>query len=124
LSFDKALIIKNFAKNYVFGKHSLKQLSEKYQISVNNIQRHFSQLRSVGIIYAEKWVVILMDTTSWGRNFGVVVFKDTGTGRILWQKFIFRKETLVDYTQGVDWLVFHGFQIDGIDEYFKASFFC
>jgi hypothetical protein len=55
-----------------------------------------------------------MDTTYWGRNFGVVVLKDSRTGRILWRKFIFRKETLADYAEGVDWLASHGFQIDGI----------
>jgi hypothetical protein len=55
-----------------------------------------------------------MDTTYWGRNFGVVVLKDSRTGRILWRKFIFRKETVADYAEGVDWLVSHGFQIDGI----------
>jgi hypothetical protein len=131
------------------GKQTLKQLSQTYQISVSTIQRHFSKLRSVSVISSEKQVVVLMDTTYWGRNFGVVVFKDSRTGRILWRKFIFRKETIADYAEGVDWLAAQGFQIDGIvcdglrgmfqkiakynglskshrmvfiDEYFKASF--
>jgi len=42
-----------------------------------------------------------MDTTYWGRNFGVVIMKDSRTGKILWRKFIFRKETLADYKEGV-----------------------
>lgn len=55
-----------------------------------------------------------MDTTYWGRNFGVVVLKDENTKRILWHKFIKKKETLSDYQEGIQWLEDNGFQIDGI----------
>lgn len=54
-----------------------------------------------------------MDTVYWGRNFGVVVFKDWRTKRILWRKFV-RYETLSDYKEGVDWLESHDFKIEGI----------
>lgn len=54
-----------------------------------------------------------MDTTYWGRNFGVVTFKDWRTKRILWRKFV-RNETVADYKEGVDWLEENGFQIDGV----------
>jgi len=54
-----------------------------------------------------------MDTTYWGRNFGVVVLKDWYTKRVLWRKFV-RYETLADYKEGVDWLEGHGFKIEGI----------
>ena len=52
--------------------------------------------------------------TYWGRNFGVVVMKDFRTKKILWRKFIVRKETLSDYKEGVDWLLENGFKIEGI----------
>lgn len=54
-----------------------------------------------------------MDTTYWGRNFGVVVFKDWHTKRILWRKFV-RYETLAHYKEGIDWLEEHGFHIEGV----------
>jgi hypothetical protein len=54
-----------------------------------------------------------MDTTYWGRNFGVVVIKDWRTKRILWRKFV-RHETLSDYKEGIDWLESHKFKIEGI----------
>ena len=82
--------------DYVFGKQTLKQLSQKYKISVSTVQRYLSSVQSTRIISSNKRVVILMDTTYWGRKFGVVVMKDSLTGKILWRKFI--------------------------DEYFKASF--
>ena len=55
----------------------------------------------------------MMDTTYWGRNFGVVVFKDWRTGRVLWRKFV-RHETLADYQEGVEWLESNKFKIEGV----------
>jgi hypothetical protein len=55
----------------------------------------------------------MIDTTYWGRNFGVVVFKDCRTKHILWRKFV-RHETLADYKEGIDWLESQNFKIDGI----------
>ena len=40
--------------------------------------------------------------------------KDSRSGKILWRKFIFRKETLSDYCEGVAWLHENGFKIEGI----------
>jgi len=100
--------------DYVFGKQTLKQLSQKYKISVSTVQRNLSLVRSTRMISSSKRVIILMDTTCWGRKFGVVVMKDSRTGKILWRKFIFRKETLSDYCEGVDWLLANNFKIEGI----------
>lgn len=55
-----------------------------------------------------------MDTTYWGWKFGVVVLKDSRTGKILWRKFIKKKETLSDYKEGIEWLEKHDFKIEGI----------
>ena len=55
----------------------------------------------------------MIDTTYWGRNFGVVVFKDWRTKRVLWRKFV-RYETLADYQEGFDWLESHNFKIEGV----------
>ena len=49
-----------------------------------------------------------MDTTYWGRSFGVVVFKDAVRKKILWRKFV-RHETLSDYKEGVEWPDANGF---------------
>lgn len=54
-----------------------------------------------------------MDTTYWGRGFGVIVFKDWRTRRILWRKFV-RYETVAHYKEGIDWLEENGFQIAGV----------
>ena len=87
-------------------------MSEKYRLSVSSIQRRLRVARSTRVISADKRVVVLMDTTYWGRNFGVVVFKDAIGKKILWRKFV-RYETLADYQEGVNWLEEHGFDIVG-----------
>jgi len=56
----------------------------------------------------------MLDTTYWGRGFGVVVIKDYKSGRVLWHKFINHKERLADYKEGVCQLVAGGCVIKGI----------
>lgn len=55
-----------------------------------------------------------MDATYWGKNFGVVVMKESRAVKMLWRKFIDREESLSDYKEGVDRLILHKFKIDGI----------
>jgi hypothetical protein len=112
--FRKVIDNQSLYKEYIFGKQTLKQLSDKYQISIRTVQRRLSSVGSTRIISSGKQVVVLMDATYWGRNFGVVVMKDARTKKILWRKFIYRKESLSDYREGVDWLLAHSFQIEGI----------
>ena len=50
---------------------------------------------------APKSIVALMDTTYWGRKFGVVTIKDHLSGHVLWRKFIDRKERIEDYVEGI-----------------------
>lgn len=99
--------------DYIFGKQTLKQLSLRYGISVSTVRRRLDSIRSTRIISSFKSVVVLMDTTYWGRNFGVVVFKDARSKRILWRKFV-RYETVSDYMEGISWLLEYGFIIEGV----------
>lgn len=72
------------------------------------------KVRSTRIISSKKVVVILVDATYWGHNFGVLAFKDSRTCRVIWRKFIFKKETISDYKEGLDWLEYNGFKIEGV----------
>jgi hypothetical protein len=100
-------------RDYIFGKQTVFQLSERYNISPSTVRRKLDNIRVPRVISSSKSIVLLMDTTYWGRNFGVVVFKDQRTKRVLWRKFV-RYETLADYQDGIDWLESHGFKIEGI----------
>lgn len=53
-----------------------------------------------------------MDTTYWGRRFGLMVIRDAVRGRVLWRKYV-THETIADYMEGVNWLKSKGFKIYG-----------
>ena len=55
-----------------------------------------------------------MDATYWGRNFGVLLIVDAYRKRLLWRKFLDKKETIADYLEGIEWLREHKFKILGI----------
>lgn len=54
-----------------------------------------------------------MDTTYWGRNFGLMAIMDVLRGTVLRHKYV-RHETIAQYMEGVDWLKSKGFRIYGI----------
>ena len=111
--FRRSIDTSTLWQEYIFGKQTISQLSEKYKVSDSTIRRNLSKQHSVRIISSRKQVVVLMDTVYCGRNFGVVVFKDWLSKRILWLKFV-RYETLFDYIEGVEWLEDHGFKIEAL----------
>lgn len=69
-------------------------------------------MRYVQKISKYKDVTIQMDTTYWGRNFGLMVIKDALRNKILWRKYV-RYEIIKDYLEGVEWLKSQGFRIYG-----------
>ena len=70
-------------------------------------------MRYVQKISKNKDVTIQLDTTYWGRNFGLMVIKDALRNKILWRKYV-RYETIKDYLKGVEWLKSQGFKIYGV----------
>ena len=54
-----------------------------------------------------------MDTTYWGRDFGVMLFKDALTGEYLLWYFV-KTETIAMYVKGVNTLLAMGYEIVGI----------
>jgi hypothetical protein len=64
-------------EEYTTGKQTYKQLSEKYKCSTKTIQRRIDSHRLQKTTKIPREVIVLMDTTYWGRNFGVMLFKDS-----------------------------------------------
>jgi len=98
---------------YIEGKQTLSQLAEKYGVSSKTISRDLEGMRYVGKISMHKEVVIQMDTTYWGRDFGLMVIKDALRKKILWRKYV-THETISGYMEGVRWLEENGFRIHGV----------
>lgn len=59
-------------------------------------------------------VVVQMDTTYWGRNFGLIFFMDAATHHILHHFFIRGKERIEDYQQGLAYLEHLGWEVEGV----------
>ena len=99
--------------DYTKGKQTYKQLAKKYKCSKRTIQRKID-LHKVSIPKKEpRKVVILMDTTYWGRNFGVMLFKDSYTKENL-LKYYVKSETNALYIQGIKELKSKGFDVVAI----------
>ena len=81
------------------------QLANKYGVSEKTIRRDLEEIRYIRKAFRYKDVTIQMDTTYWGRGFGLMVIRDAVRGKVLWHKY-------------VHWLKDNGFRIYGavIDE--------
>lgn len=106
---DKSKVI----TDYVEGKQTKDQLALRYGVSVRTISRDLLGMRYVQKIASMKDVTIQMDTTYWGRDFGLMVIKDALRNRILWRKYV-THETISDYMEGISFLRSHGFRIYGV----------
>jgi len=100
--------------SYVWGKQTKEELSIHYGVSASTIKRKLGLFQSIPfLVKFPKQGVLLMDATYWGRNWGVLVIMDASSGLILWKKYI-KKERLMDYRQGVDFIELQGYKVMGI----------
>jgi hypothetical protein len=88
-------------------------LSKKYNCSTKTIQRKIDSY-AIGIEpKLPREVVVLMDTTYWGNNFGVMLFKDALTKENL-LKYYVKFETNALYKKGIQELKNKGFVVIAI----------
>ena len=66
-------------KEYLQGKQTYVQLAEKYACSAKTIKRKLDNYSVKIQAKTARKVIVLMDTTYWGRTFGVMLFKDNIT---------------------------------------------
>lgn len=100
-------------KEYTEGKQTYLQLSKKYNCSIKTIQRKLDKVAVSPIEKRARKIIVLMDTTYWGRDFGVMLFKDSVTKENL-LKFYVKYETNAKYIEGIELLKQQGFVIEGI----------
>ena len=75
-------------EDYVKGKQTYLQLSTKHNCSIKTIQRRIDQHQVTFDSPKCRSVIILMDTTYWGRHFGVMLFKDNITKENLLKYYV------------------------------------
>lgn len=98
---------------YRLGKQTYAQLATKYNCSKRTIQRKIDIYQISIPEKVPRKVIVLMDTTYWGNNFGVMLFKDSITKENL-LKYYVKSETNALYKQGIEQLKSQGFIIMGI----------
>ena len=98
---------------YSSGKQTYSQLSERFGCSTKTIQRWLD--KSVIIKHDEfsSVAVVVMDTTYFGRSFGVMVFKNSLDGVVLYKQYV-RYETNALYLSGISEIVRRGISVQGI----------
>jgi hypothetical protein len=88
----------------------LAQLADKYGCSIRTIQRRLDAFTIEVKGPDARKIVLLIDTSYWGRRFGVMLFKDALTGQNLYWNFV-RHETNQLYLDGYLFLKQKGFEI-------------
>ncbi len=98
---------------YTQGKQTYSQLAKKYSCSTKTIQRKIDSAKVQYQTTFSSVANVLMDTTYFGRKFGVMVFKDSITGQILYKQYV-QQETNKLYLSGIEEITRRGIKIQSI----------
>jgi transposase-like protein len=107
------LDVQQLWEEYTKGKQTYLQLATKYRCSVKTIQRKIDKANTTKKSDFPAVANVLMDTTYFGRQFGVMVFKDNITGQILYKQYL-KQETNKLYLQGIEEIARRGIKIQSI----------
>ncbi len=105
--------IEQIWNDYIYGKQTYKQLAQKYNCSPKTIQRKLKSYQVKTTKNTPKNIVLIIDTTYFKRDFGVMLFKDVYTGKNL-LKYYVKNETNYLYLKGIKELTLQGFCIKGV----------
>ena len=101
-------------QRYSEGKQSAAQLAAQYGCSIKTIHRHLSKAATQGeCVLPQAPVNLIMDTTYFGRKWGVMVLYDACSKRALMVVAV-ERETNALYTQAVAALQEKGIEIQSI----------
>lgn len=106
---DPGLIWEDYHK----GKQTYTQLAEKYGCSERTIQRRLDKVEPSYNKTFPSETIVVMDTTFFGRGFGVMVFKDSQSRTILYKKYV-KSETNSDYVAGIEEIFRRGIRVEAI----------
>lgn len=89
------------------------QLAQKYNCSAKTIQRKLDSVKLEPRTIFSSIANVLMDTTYFGRKFGVMVFKDSITGIVLFKQYV-KQESNLGYLKGIEVIAERGILIQSI----------
>ncbi|MEG2761311.1 MAG: transposase [Mucinivorans sp.] len=100
-------------REWTLHKQTYAQLAEKYNCSIRTIQRKIDTYKIPSAPKPPRSIILLMDTTYWGRGVGIMLFKDALSGNNL-LKYRVVYETNAKYIEGVNELIRRGYHIKAI----------
>ena len=99
---------------YVFGKQTLRELSEQSGMSKLSIKNNFQSIKLSTKSHNPRPIYLIADSTFFGtkdtEQWGVTVLRDALKKENLWWKFI-NKEKLCDYREGYTFLTGRGYEV-------------
>jgi hypothetical protein len=98
---------------YSTGKQTYVQLAERFDCSPKTIQRWLDRVFIIKRKAFSGVAVVIMDTTYFGRTFGVMVFKNSLDGIVLYKQYV-RYETNALYLAGISEISRRGIDIQAI----------
>ena len=99
--------------SYLTDKRTVLDLSSQYKCSERTIRRRLKLIADSFVPSWPKTAVVIVDTTYFSRLFGVMLFQDSSTGRILHRKFV-RNETNAEYLDGLSQIQSGGTSIEAV----------
>ena len=98
---------------YLSGKQTYSQLADQFGCSPKTIQRWLDKALITKRDEFSAVAVVIMDTTYFGRGFGVMVFKNSLDGVVLYKQYV-RYETNALYLSGISEIIRRGISVQGI----------
>lgn len=98
---------------YVHGRRTVMELASAHGCNERTVRRHLSLVADGFVPYVPSDAVVIMDTTYFGRGFGVSIFLDANTGRVLHRRYV-SNETNADYTAGLDAIRSNGTSVSAV----------
>ena len=95
------------------GKQTYSQLAEKYGCSEKTIRRCIDKAKPRMRMEFSPVANVVMDTTYFGRRFGVMVFKNSLDKKVLLKKYV-RSETVRAYLDGIAEIARRGISVQAI----------
>ena len=88
--FQGGLRINNISlwNDYLTANRTISDLSTLYKCSERTIRRRLSLVVDSFTATYPKSAVIILDTTYFSKTFGVMLFQDASSGKILYRKFV------------------------------------
>ena len=113
--FQGGLRINNISlwNDYLTANRTISDLSTLYKCSERTIRRRLSLVVDSFTATYPKSAVIILDTTYFSKTFGVMLFQDASSGKILYRKFV-KNETNRDYLDGLRYITERGTMIKAV----------